>query len=26
LKLAQRYDVSVDYMLGITDNRRKYGE
>jgi hypothetical protein len=26
MKLAERYDVSVDYMLGITDNRRKYGE
>ncbi|RKJ22325.1 XRE family transcriptional regulator [bacterium D16-50] len=26
LKLAEWYDVSVDYILGITDNRRKYGE
>ena len=26
LKLAECYDVSVDYILGITDNRRKYGE
>ena len=26
LKLAERYDVSVDYILGITDKRRKYGE
>ena len=26
LKLAEKYDVSVDYMLGITDNKRKYGE
>ena len=26
LKLAKRYDVSVDYMLGVTDNKRKFGE
>ena len=26
LKLAEKYDVSLDYMLGITDNKRKYGE
>lgn len=26
MKLAECYDVSVDYILGITDNRRKYGE
>lgn len=25
-KLAERYDVSVDYILGITDNKRRYGE
>ena len=26
LKLAERYDVSVDYILGITDNKRRFGE
>ena len=26
MKLAERYDVSVDYILGITYNRIKYGE
>ena len=26
LKLAKRYDVSVDYILGVTDNKRKFGE
>lgn len=26
LKLAKWYDVSVDYILGVTDNKRKFGE
>lgn len=26
LKLAERYDVSVDYILGVTNNKRRYGE
>lgn len=26
MKLAEWYDVSVDYILGITDHKRKYGE
>lgn len=26
LKLTERYDVSVDYILGVMDSRRKYGE
>ena len=25
-KMAEYYDVSVDYLLGISDVRRKYGE
>ncbi len=26
VKLAELYDATVDYMLGVTDNRRKFGE
>ena len=26
LKLAEWYDVSTDYILGITDNKRRFGE
>lgn len=26
LKLAKLYDVSVDYILGVTDNKRRFGE
>lgn len=26
IKLAERYDVSVDYMLGVTDYKRRFGE
>ncbi|EOS38949.1 hypothetical protein C808_02266 [Lachnospiraceae bacterium M18-1] len=26
LKLAERYDVSVDYILEVTDHKRKFGE
>ena len=26
VKLAKWYDVSIDYILGISDNKRKYGE
>ncbi len=26
VKLSKFYDVSVDYLLGITDSKRKYGE
>lgn len=25
-KLAKLYDVSIDYMLEITDNKRRFGE
>jgi len=25
IKLAQFYDCSVDYLLGVTDNKRNYG-
>ena len=26
IKLAKYYGVSLDYLLGISDNRRKFGE
>ena len=26
LKLAQHYDVSTDYLLGVSDIRRRFGE
>ena len=26
IKLAEWYDVSVDYILGVTDIKRKFGE
>lgn len=26
IKLAKFYDVSVDYLLGITDNKRNFGD
>ena len=25
-KLARHYDVSADYLLGFSDNRRRFGE
>lgn len=26
IKLAKRYNVSVDYLLGISDKKRSFGE
>ena len=26
LRLAEFYDVSIDYLLGVSNNKRKYGE
>ena len=26
MKLARHYDVSTDYLLGVSDTRRRFGE
>lgn len=26
IKLAELYNVSIDYLLGVTDNKRSFGE